>query len=313
LKDLLLDPPLDEESMPATEEERARARWAALRSATAPLAQRLSEQLRLVLEPLVATKLQGDYRTGKRINMKRVISYIASGFRKDRIWMRRTKPAQRNYQVLLAVDDSESMADLGAGPLTLAALATVAAGLAQLEVGELGVARFGRETEVVHPLGAPWTEESGARALGRFTFAEPRTHTAATLARLAAILDEARGGIGSSGGGAQGLATQLVFMISDGRFDRDNKAKLRKVVRDMSENNQLLVLIIIDKDGDSSILNTQEAVYSGGKLQISRYLDNYPFSYYIILQDIDSLPEILTDALRQWFELIQQNNSGGSS
>ena len=50
--------------------------------------------------------LQGDYRTGKRLNMRKVIPYIASQFRKDRIWLRRTKPAQRNYQIVLAVDDS---------------------------------------------------------------------------------------------------------------------------------------------------------------------------------------------------------------
>lgn len=73
--------------------------WGKLRGVTAGLSQRLCEQLRLVLEPMVATKLQGDYRSGKRINMRRVIPYIASGFRKDKIWLRRTKPAKRDYQV----------------------------------------------------------------------------------------------------------------------------------------------------------------------------------------------------------------------
>ena len=54
---------------------------------------------------------RGDFRTGKRINMRKVIPYIASGFRKDKIWLRRTKPSKRQYQILLAVDDSSSMAD----------------------------------------------------------------------------------------------------------------------------------------------------------------------------------------------------------
>lgn len=79
--------------------EGSREMWGRLRSVTGPLSQRLCEQLRLVLEPMVATKLQGDYRSGKRINMRRVIPYIASGFRKDKIWLRRTKPAKRDYQV----------------------------------------------------------------------------------------------------------------------------------------------------------------------------------------------------------------------
>lgn len=79
--------------------EVSRELWGRLRSVTGALSQRLCEQLRLVLEPMVATKLQGDYRSGKRINMRRVIPYIASGFRKDKIWLRRTKPAKRDYQV----------------------------------------------------------------------------------------------------------------------------------------------------------------------------------------------------------------------
>lgn len=83
--------------------EGSRELWGRLRNVTGSLSQRLCEQLRLVLEPMVATKLQGDYRSGKRINMRRVIPYIASGFRKDKIWLRRTKPAKRDYQVRVRV------------------------------------------------------------------------------------------------------------------------------------------------------------------------------------------------------------------
>ena len=54
---------------------------------------------------------RGDYRTGKRLNMRKVIPYIASQFRKDKIWLRRTKPSKRQYQIMVAVDDSSSMAD----------------------------------------------------------------------------------------------------------------------------------------------------------------------------------------------------------
>ena len=43
--------------------------------------------------------------------MRKVIPYIASQFRKDKIWLRRTKKSRRQYQIVLAVDDSSSMAD----------------------------------------------------------------------------------------------------------------------------------------------------------------------------------------------------------
>jgi hypothetical protein len=51
----------------------------------------LCETLRLVLEPTKASKMRGGYSSGKRINMRAVIPYIASGFKKDKIWLRRTQ------------------------------------------------------------------------------------------------------------------------------------------------------------------------------------------------------------------------------
>lgn len=69
----------------------------------------LCEQLRIVLEPQLSQHLQGDFRTGKRLNMRKVISFIASHYRNDKIWLRRTLPSKRDYKLLLAIDDSLSM------------------------------------------------------------------------------------------------------------------------------------------------------------------------------------------------------------
>ena len=43
---------------------------------TEGLARDLSEQLRLVLEPTQASRLRGDYRTGRRINMRKVRPHL---------------------------------------------------------------------------------------------------------------------------------------------------------------------------------------------------------------------------------------------
>ena len=51
--------------------------WETCCQLTSQLSAELAEQLRLVLEPTQASKLGGEYRSGKRINMKRVIGYIA--------------------------------------------------------------------------------------------------------------------------------------------------------------------------------------------------------------------------------------------
>lgn len=96
---------------PSGSEAAALVEWHDLESRTISLSQELCEELRLILEPTQAARLKGDYKTGKRLNMRKVIPYIASGFRKDKIWLRRTQPSKREYEILLALDDSASMLD----------------------------------------------------------------------------------------------------------------------------------------------------------------------------------------------------------
>jgi MoxR-like ATPase len=280
----------------------ARLRWSKIQGETHHLARRLCEKLRLVMEPLVATKLKGDYRTGKRINMKRVIGYIASGYRKDKIWLRRTKPAKRNYRVLLAVDNSESMHKSGAGEMALAAMATLAVGMSQLEIGELGVASFGEEMRLLHPFYQPFTSESGVNVVQNFPFDERRTRTALCVESALSAL-ESQGDI---------AAMQLVFLISDGRIERDSRDTLRRLVREMVERNVLLVMIIVEgttngsKRKQDSIVHMKEVSFENGKPRVKQFIEDYPFPYYMVLDDMQSLPEILGDALRQWFEMIAQ-------
>ena len=56
----------------AAAEAHGREVWARCEALTAGLVGELAEQLRLILEPTLASRLAGDYRSGKRINMKKV-------------------------------------------------------------------------------------------------------------------------------------------------------------------------------------------------------------------------------------------------
>ena len=93
-----------------------------------------------MLEPQLSQQLQGDYKTGKRLNMKKVISFIASHYRNDKIWLRRTLPSKRDYRILLAIDDTLSMREGGLGFFSLEALTTIGEALHRLEVGKVAVA-----------------------------------------------------------------------------------------------------------------------------------------------------------------------------
>ena len=95
-----------------------------------------------------------------------------------------------------------------------------------------------------------------------------------------------------------------MFVVSDGCFDQGSRARLRSLHREMCERGALLVLLLLDQPGESSLLQSKQVTFVGGKPQTSNYLDDYPFPFYVVLEDIRSLPEVLADALRQWYEVM---------
>ena len=54
----------------------------------------------------------------------------------------RGKPNKREFQILVALDDSSSISDNRSRSIALQSLATISSALALLEVGQLGVLRF---------------------------------------------------------------------------------------------------------------------------------------------------------------------------
>lgn len=47
------------------------------------------------------------------------------------------------------------------------------------------------------------------------------------------------------------------------------------------------------------LFGLQEASFQGGNIKFSKYLDSFPFPYYIVLKNIEALPRTLADLLRQ--------------
>ncbi|KAJ7552525.1 hypothetical protein O6H91_06G059100 [Diphasiastrum complanatum] len=289
--------------------ESAHLLWQKYEHLTSRLSQELTEQLRLILEPTLATKLQGDYRSGKRINMKKVIPYVASDFRKDKIWLRRTKPSKRQYQVVLAIDDSRSMSESHCGHMALEALITICRAMSQLEIGQMAVASFGEKGNVhlLHAFDQPFTSDAGVQMISQFSFKQDNTIADEPMVDLLHFLtrmldDASRNATRPSG---QNVLQQLVLIIADGRFHE--KESLRRVIHEAITRRQLLAFIILDNPRES-LLDMQSVSFSGGAPAFSKYLDAFPFPYYILLKDIQALPRTLANLLRQWFELMQQTS-----
>ncbi|KAK8465039.1 hypothetical protein PHAVU_010G134100 [Phaseolus vulgaris] len=286
----------------------ATALWSRLELGTTKLSIELAEQLRLVMEPTLASKLQGDYRTGKRINMKKVIPYIASDYNKDRIWLRRTRPNKRDYQVVIAVDDSHSMSENGCGDVAIEALVTVCRAVSQLEMGSLAVASFGTKGNIklLHDFDRPFSGEAGVKMISNLTFEQENTIADEPVVDLLKFLTNkldtavVKARLPSGHNPLQ----QLVLIIADGRFHE--KENLKRCVRDVSTGNRMVAFLLLDNTQES-IMDLKEASFEGGKMKFSRYMDSFPFPYYIVLRNIEALPRTLANLLRQWMELMQHS------
>ncbi|XP_072912476.1 midasin [Hemitrygon akajei] len=294
----------NEEAGDPEQEKAAAAMWQQYQTLTAPLSQQLCEQLRLILEPTQAAKLRGDYRTGKRLNMRKVIPYIASQFRKDKIWLRRTKPSKRQYQICLAIDDSSSMVDNHSKQLAFEALAVIGNALSLLEVGQVAVCSFGESVQLLHPFHEQFSDQSGARILRSCQFQQKKTKIAQFLESAANMFVAAQH---HSQQGNPEIA-QLLLIVSDGRgLFLEGKERVTTAVRAARHNNIFVIFVVLDNpDSKDSILDIKVPIFKtpGEMPEIRSYMEEFPFPFYVILRDVNALPETLSDALRQWFELV---------
>lgn len=264
----------------------------------------LTEQLRLILAPTLATKLRGDFRTGKRLNIKRIIPYIASGYKRDKIWMRRSVPSKRNYQIMLALDDSKSMMEGGAGALAFETLAMLCKSLSMLEVGDLCVIGFGNEEHirVAHQFGQPFGNEAGVKIFQNFTFNQTATDVRRMVQESVGLFQDAR----AKSTGSQSELWQLQLIISDGICE-DHEA-VSRLVRQAKEEKIMIVFVIVDGSVES-ILDLKQASFEAdetGEMQLSmrKYLDKFPFPYYLVVRDVRDLPAVLATALKGWFAQV---------
>ncbi|KAJ3364467.1 hypothetical protein HDU91_002560, partial [Kappamyces sp. JEL0680] len=287
------------------QETSSRELWRKYSNLTRDLSFHLCEQLRLILEPTLSTKLKGDYKTGKRLNMRKIIPYIASQFKKDKIWLRRTKPSKRTYQVMMAIDDSLSMSNSHSVQLAFESLTLIANALNQLEVGEIGVISFGDDVKLLHPFEGAWSDEAGSSVLSAFTFSQERTRVKLLMEQSLKVLEHSRAMQQSSD------LWQLQIVISDGICDDHDYIRSR--VRSALEDRVAMVFVVLDTRPEAdSIVNMSNVSYdvdpaSGAPvLKMTKYMDTFPFDFYVVVKNVEKLPEILSDTLRQFFAFVAQ-------
>ena len=260
--------------------------WRQLEFVTDHLAHDLCEQLRLVLEASVATGLQGDFRSGKRLNMRKIIPYIASNFRKDKIWLRRTKPCKRDYQVAVAIDDSRSMQLYHSRQMALEALCVLCTALTRLEVGQLAVLGFGEGARLLHPFEAAFSSAAGPAIIRQFSFAQDKTHVGQLLESATSLLATAASARSTA---STVVVNQLLFIISDSdNLYQEGQAYVERWCRAVHDQGVFVVFVVIDSPQKKhSVLDQKKVVFKNNRPITESYMDRFADKNYIILRYYD--------------------------
>jgi midasin len=272
------------------------------------LCNELTEKLLAVLEPTKRGRLEGFFRAGKRISMRRVLSWIASDYRKDKFWLRRTRPSHRDYRVMICMDNTMSMRNNGVGEMALVCVSALAQSLQLLEVGKVGVLSFGTDVREICPLddAKSGTSCSSVEDLARHLRFNEESSSSFSDAFPSVIHKCAE--VFRSGEEAAG---SLALVITDGRFDKD---RCRPFVQELIADGHIPVLIVMDANKEESILSVTSVHFeedTTGPVKKRKVVrkpflsqSDCPFPFYAVIQDPSQLPTTLADILRQWIEVF---------
>lgn len=168
-----------------------------------------------------------------------IIPYIASQFRKDKIWLRRTKPAQRDYKITIAIDDSKSMDYNNSKDLTLQAISLVSQALTLLESGQLSIMSFGESPKII----LNHTDQfDGPTLVNSLNFAQNQSRIADLMEFVRVANSEDTGSSSDNG-----IFENLLLVLSDGRnIFSEGERKVRNAIKLARLSRMFIVYIIID-------------------------------------------------------------------
>lgn len=104
-----------------------------------------------------------------------------------------------HMQVVVAIDDSRSMAENACGSFALEAVTLICRAMARLEVGEMGVVSYGGSNSILplHPLEKPFTDADGPGIMAQMKFSQVPSPALFCPSVLLARIVRAMGGMNS--------------------------------------------------------------------------------------------------------------------
>ncbi|KAL9915937.1 midasin-like [Glossina fuscipes fuscipes] len=164
------------------------------------------------------------------------------------------------------------------------------------ERGRLSVLSFGERPQTL----LNRTEQfDRAKLVNLLNFSQDKTKIAELLDFIRVIIAEE-----CCTNSDNGIFENLLLIFSEGKTKVKNSIELARL-----QGVFLLYIIIDNPENKNSILDIQTMeMLPDKKINIKSYLDDFPYPYYAIVRDLNQLPLVLSEAMRQWFELVNQFN-----
>ena len=98
---------------------------------------------------------------------------------------------------------------------------------------------------------------------------------------------------------------KLLLILSDGICDNHPTLK-RLLSHNLTTHRILPVFIILDtRPLPQSITQMTCATFAeDGELRLEKYLSTFPFEYFVVLREVERMPQIVAEAIKQWFEMV---------
>ena len=90
----------------------------------------------------------------------------------------------------------------------------------------------------------------------------------------------------------------MCFIISDGRM---NKKLVSPFMKGAKKEDITYIFIIVDSQ-ESSIMGIKTVEYMDKKMRIKNYMSDFPFEYFLIINDVKELGDILAMTLLQFIQ-----------
>lgn len=174
-------------------------------------------------------------------------------------------------------------------------MTTLAIALSKLEVGEISITAVRNGMTTLHPFDRPFFSSEGAKLISDigFDFSDQQSADFGLAKFMRESIDEF----------AKDSRHKICFVLSDGRFNKD---VVRPFCLEAEEAGILYIYIVLDNDeANKSIMSYRTSkvrtVNGKPKVEITPYLEDFPFKNYIIVKNIKELTGILVSILRDYF------------